>query len=67
MKRPCVRVERRRQDRGGAIYPSATEESLSWGMFLTASAPPPSTIPERISFEQASCTLIFEVQFSYMG
>jgi len=37
MKRPCVRVERRRQARGGAMYPSATEEVLSWGMFLTAS------------------------------
>lgn len=49
------------------MNPSATEGGLGWGMFLTASAPSPRTIPERISIEQVSCTLIFEVQFSYMG
>jgi len=64
MKRPCVRVERRRQDRGGAIYLSATEEGLSRGMFLTASSPSPSTIPERISYEQASCTVLLYSKYN---
>jgi hypothetical protein len=37
------------------------------GILLMASAPSPRTIPERISFEQASYTVTSKVQFSYMG
>jgi hypothetical protein len=30
----------------------------SWGLFLTASSPSPSTIPNWVSFEQLSCILV---------